>query len=57
MNPTATINCTRFPPFAIKLADVYAVLRSKDLKVQLAQRDVKWRRVFYPSIVEGDADC
>ena len=33
------------------------VLRSKDLKVRLAQRDVEWRRVFYPSIVEGDTNC
>ena len=33
------------------------VLRSKDLKVQLAQSDIEWRRVSYPSIIEGDADC
>ena len=32
------------------------VLRSKDLKVRLAQSNREWRRVFYPSIVEGDAD-
>ena len=36
---------------------VVELLRSKDLKVRLAQRGVEWRRVFYPSIVEGDAGC
>ena len=33
------------------------VLRPKSLKVRLAQNDMEWRRVFYPSIVEGDTDC
>ena len=35
---------------------VPVLLRSKDLKVRLAQIDVEWRRVFYPSIIEGDTD-
>ena len=36
---------------------VVSLLRSKDLKVRLAQNDIEWRCVFYPSIIEGDADC
>ena len=39
-----------------QVAEWGEMLRSKDLKVRLAQIEVEWQPVFYPSIVEGDAN-